>query len=256
MALCSKGERCCEGAGCSGGCVLNCRSFSTRIIQDEGCPASSLASAAEAQRRRPQKRAGLRGPGRAALGPPLPLAPSRLLSLPLRLQHWAAETRGQRKPEEGGTGQGRLGYDSARPPPRTWPGSGEGCRAAFSPRRPPARALSAALGPDPWRLSRPPPSCGGAPPARPLAPDGGCGHPQVRRRRCYAESEDVGLPGPRSSEAGAQPIPYLSGWADTSRAPSQENQHEGRAREKQRVASGRGEDPASPSLPVLGFYLL
>lgn len=40
-----KGEGCCEGAGCLRGCVLNCQSLSTRIIQDEGCLASLLASA-------------------------------------------------------------------------------------------------------------------------------------------------------------------------------------------------------------------
>lgn len=142
----------------------------------------------------------------------------------------------QPKPAAGGNRRKvapvRGGLSMIRPLPRTWPGCGEGCGAALSPRRPPARALSAALGPDPWRLRRAPRSRGGAPPAPPLAPDGGCGRPQVRRRRCYAEREAVGLPGPRSSEAGAQPISYLSGWADTSRAPSQENQHEGKGQGK------------------------
>lgn len=103
---------------------------------------------AEAQGRRPQKRAGLRRPGRAALGPPLPLAPSRLLSLPRRLQHPAADTRGRRKPEQGGTGQGRLGYDSGSPAPDLAgePGRVHGRPQSTAPSSP---ALSAALSPDP-----------------------------------------------------------------------------------------------------------
>lgn len=151
----------------------------------------------------------------------------------------AGGNRSKVAPVRGGLGMIRA------PPPRTWPGSREGCTAALGARPP---SVHGALQPGAFRrtesrsprLRRASPSRGGAPPARLLAPDGGCRRPQVRRRRCYAEREAAGLPGPRSREAGAQPIPYLSGWADASRAPSQENQHEGRAREKQRVASGQG----------------
>lgn len=91
---------------------------------------------------------GARCPGRAALGPPLPLAPSRLLSLPRRLQHPAADTRGRRKPEQGGTGQGRLGYDSGSPAPDLAgePGRVHGRPQSTAPSSP---ALSAALSPDP-----------------------------------------------------------------------------------------------------------
>lgn len=46
---------------------------------------------------------------------------------------------------------------------------------------------------------------------------GGRGRPQGRRGRCNAAG-DWGFR-PRGGEAGAQASPYLSGWADRSRAP-------------------------------------
>lgn len=158
--------------------------------------------------------------------PPAAARSSRLLLLPRRLPHRATEARGRRKPEEGGPGEGRRGHDSfstdqaeeprkARRSQRRPESDAPGTRRARHPVRCPPRP-----GPDPRRLRRAPPEQRGS---------SSCSAAGARRAVTTAapkfteegamQRETVGAPRPRSREAGAQPGPYLSGWADTSRSP-------------------------------------
>lgn len=109
----------------------------------------------------------------------------------------------------GGAAEGEARRSATRSPTRPAP------RRARHPVRCPARP-----GPDPRRLRRAPPEQRGS---------SSCSAAGARRAVTTAaakfteegamQRETGGAPRPRSREAGAQPSPYLSGWADTSSAP-------------------------------------
>lgn len=195
------------------------------IFQDKGRTAPSRVSPAESQARRPQHRAGLRGPGPAALTRPPPLPPRRLcLSR-------GARSIGPRTPGEGGVGEGRRGHPWT---PGTGPGSREGAvppagRAPRPVRCPPrpgpaARRLRgsssrSALAPE-GRWPRPPPSW------QKKVPPGGRGR---------------GAPGPGAARQARSRAPTFRAGRHR-RAPSQGVPHRNHRGEEARwVASGQGE---------------
>lgn len=216
------------------GRLLNCRSLSTRnhLRRQRLCCFFTC-------------KCRLRGGGPAAIRlPPPPLTPSRLLPLPRRLQHRAAEAHGRRKPEEGGSDQGRRGHDSVSPDL-----AGEQGRAQRRLRSGAPASRCAARGAQ-VRLT------GGC--AERLRAAGkllllGCWSqmgggrkpPPSSQRKVQCGEGGCGAPGPQSGESGAQPSPYLSGWGGhqpraLAGRPGEENHREGRAGEKQRAASGQG----------------
>lgn len=135
----------------------------------------------------------------------------------------------------GGTGRNQS--------PWTLPGSREGCSAARSPRRPPARALPAAPGSRSSQKRGKPREprgssscwaagarCVVAVAARKLAEEGAMRREALGRRGRRGRSAAKLLP----FRLGRLPPRALS-WS-----PGQENHHEGRAGKKRRVASGQG----------------
>ncbi|XP_019488811.1 PREDICTED: uncharacterized protein LOC109377047 [Hipposideros armiger] len=196
---------------------------------------------AKAQARRPQERTGLRRWGSVALRWLPPLAPSRLLSLPRRLQHRAAEAHGRRKPEEGGarvrSGAGKIGL------PRPGGGAGESAvppavRGARQPVRCPRGP-----GPVPRRLCASEPrgssSCwaAGARWAVAAAAPKFAEEGAMRRGRLWSSGSPE-----RRGRSAAELLPFgVGGHPPRALAgrPGEENHHEGRAGEKQLVASGQ-----------------
>ncbi|XP_039077162.1 translation initiation factor IF-2-like [Hyaena hyaena] len=190
---------------------------------------------AEAQARRPQRRAELRGRGAPALRPPAVSHSSRPLPLPRRLQHRAAGARGRRKPEEGGPGQGQRPHDSLSAGQAG--GAGEG--AAPSGVRPPAGVRI------PGGCAERLRSLEVAAPVGLLAPDArGPRPPPSSPRKVQCRAGLWGLRALRSREAGKPPSPTFRAGrtpaARPGRASGTENHHDGRAGGKRRVASGQG----------------
>lgn len=127
------------------------------------------------------------------------------------------------------------GRRSPRPAEKTggrWPGLGlararflhrPGGQAAESRRRPPAGALRSAPGPDPGRLRRAPPeprgssSCSAAGARRAVT----TAAPKFTEEGAMQRETEGGSASPEQGDrkAGRRESPYLSGWADTSRAP-------------------------------------
>ncbi|XP_078288690.1 uncharacterized protein LOC132683799 [Panthera onca] len=213
---------------------------SPRQCKPAGKPAGELP--AEAQERRLQRRAGLCGGRPAALRPPAAARSSRPLPLPRRLQHRAAEARGRRKPEEGGPGQGQRRHDSSSADQAGELGKAR--RRAES--EAPGRALPSALGSGSQATA---PSASGAAGSLLLLvcwrqTRGDHGRPRVHGGRCTAERGCGGSapPGAGRQESSRAPT-FRAGRTPAARpcrASGTENHHDGRARVKQRVASGQG----------------
>ncbi|XP_053077867.1 translation initiation factor IF-2-like [Acinonyx jubatus] len=212
---------------------------SPRQCKPAGKPAGELP--AEAQARRLQRRAGLCGGRPAALRPPAAARSSRSLPLPRRLQHRAAEARGRRKPEEGGPGQGQRPHDSSSADQAGELGKAR--RRAES--EAPGRALPSALGSGSQATA---PSASGAAGSLLLLvcwrqTRGDHGRPRVHGGRCTAERGCGGSapPGAGRQESSRAPT-FRAGRTPAARpcrASGTENHHDGRARVKQRVASGQ-----------------
>lgn len=213
---------------------------SPRQCKPAGKPAGELP--AEAQARRLQRRAGLCGGRPAALRPPAAARSSRPLPLPRRLQHRAAEARGRRKPEEGGPGQGQRRHDSSSADQAGELGKAR--RRAES--EAPGRALPSALGSGSQATA---PSASGVAGSLLLLvcwrqTRGDHGRPRVHGGRCTAERGCGGSapPGAGRQESSRAPT-FRAGRTPAARpcrASGTENHHDGRARVKQRVASGQG----------------
>lgn len=192
----------------------------------------------EAQARRPQRRAGLRG---------RELARSRSLQ-PGAASPAAAAASSRRKPEDGGAAQRRPGKEAVSPDPA---GDQRGVRGARRRVRCPPLP-----GPDPRRLRRAPLESRGS-----SSRGSGCGRPRVRGGRCGAvrcRESRRGVPG-RARLERAEPLPFwLAGLQPRALPgrPGQEN-HQGRARGKRRVAldevggSGSTDKETLPSRPGL-----
>lgn len=148
------------------------------------------------QARRPQRRAGLPGPG---------LARSRSLQ-PGAASPAAATASSRRKPEDGGAAQRRPGKEAVSPDPA---GSSE------SPRAPGGACAPTAPGADPQRLRRAPPESREAPPRQRLRP------PRVRGGRCGAvkvQRAAGGVPGGGRGRSGPAPT-FLAGWTQPHALP-------------------------------------
>lgn len=173
----------------------------------------------KAQERRLQGCAGLGGWRPAALRPP-PLAPAGCCC------SRGACRIGPPKPKAGGkkrrkVARVRLGAGTIPPPTRR--ASCGKRRAAERRRRPPAGALPTAPGPDPGRLRRAPPeprgssSCSAAGARRAVT----TAAPKFTEEGAMQRETEGGSASPEQGgrKAGRRKSPYLSGWADTSRAP-------------------------------------